>query len=670
MTEKQKKPTTRKKKPEGTGHPLMSNLSESVAATTPTRRNRSSSIERTDKYAHIDQGLVPFRYGSVKNKSAISVREAVVLCQKAYYNFSIFRNTIDVMTEFTCTDIYYEGGSKKSRSFFEALYKKINVYELMDKFFREYYRSGNVFVYRFDAKLKASDLKRINQTFGAKGGKKEIPFKYIILNPADVQVSGTLSFSEGRYFKVLSDFELERLKKPQTEEDLKIVEGLEPETKKLLKNSSLQELSMPLHHDKVSAIFYKKMDYEPFSVPMGYPVLEDLNHKAELKKMDMAIARTVQQAILLVTMGAEPDKGGVNQKNLQEMQKLFENQSVGRVLIADYTTKAQFVIPQISDILDPKKYEQVNKDINAGLNNILTGVGGSGEKFANHQAKVEVFIARLRQARKTFLNDFLTPEIKRIAKEVGFKNHPTPKFNEINLRDNTQKYRVYTRMAELGLLTPEELFEALDTNRLPDKESSMDSQKKYIHDRDEGLYFPLVGGQPIDNPAMEDWEPQEVVHPELQKKESPAPKKPAPGKPKDNSTTKPNSGRPPGTNSPQTTKEISPVGASERSFSFDLVKENMLKAQKLESKVASYLRKKHSVKRLNKNQKEVAEQISNVIIANEKPEDWVEAVDQYCDTPTDKNHDQVEEIRAVAYEHQLGDYLAGILYHSVIKEKE
>ena len=115
---------------------------------------------------------------------------------------------------------------------------------------------------------------------------------------------------------------------------------------------------------------------------------------------------------------------------------------------------------------------------------------------------------------------------------------------------------------------------------------------------------------------------------------------------------------------------MSSISASERSFSFDLVRENMLKAQKLESTVASFLRKKHKVKRLNKNQKAVAEQISNIIIANEKPKDWVKTVNQYCDAPVDKNHDQVEEIRGVAYEHQLGDYLASILYHSVIKEKE
>ena len=80
---------------------------------------------------------------------------------------------------------------------------------------------------------------------------------------------------------------------------------------------------------------------------MGFPVLEDINYKYELKKMDMAISRTMQQAILLITMGSEPEKGGINQKNLTAMQELFKNESVGRVLIADYTTKAEFIVPKI-----------------------------------------------------------------------------------------------------------------------------------------------------------------------------------------------------------------------------------------------------------------------------------------------------------------------------------
>ena len=121
---------------------------------------------------------------------------------------------------------------------------------------------------------------------------------------------------------------------------------------------------------------------------MGYPVLEDINWKQrEMKKMDMAVARTMQQAILLVTMGAEPEKGGVNQRNLEAMQQLFENESVGRVSISDYTTEAKFVIPDIGNLLGPQKYEVVENDIQMGLNNILVG----GEKFANQAIKTGIF---------------------------------------------------------------------------------------------------------------------------------------------------------------------------------------------------------------------------------------------------------------------------------------
>ena len=125
-----------------------------VADSTQMRRNSAAGIVRTDRFKNIDEGLIPFRYSTgVKNASNMNVRDAVILCQKAYYNFAIFRNTIDLMTEFSCSTLYFKGGSQKSRDFFDALFKKINIYDLQDKFFREYYRSGNVFLYRFDTKV-------------------------------------------------------------------------------------------------------------------------------------------------------------------------------------------------------------------------------------------------------------------------------------------------------------------------------------------------------------------------------------------------------------------------------------------------------------------------------------------------------------------------------------
>jgi hypothetical protein len=653
------------------GEPLMTSTAshESLASHVGTsyRRNKAGSIERTDKFKNIEDGLIPFKAYSGAGSSGVSIRDAVILCQKAYYNFSVFRNTIDLMTEFSTSEIFFEGGSKKSRNFFESLFNKVNIWDLQDRFFREYYRSGNVFLYRFDAKLKPADVKKITQTFGGKTSKVEIPYRYVVLNPADISVAGSLNFNQTKkYHKVLTDYELEKIRNPKTQEDSEIYDALPEATKKAIKNSPLaNSVTIELDGERFSAIFYKKQDYEPYAVPMGYPVLEDLNHKAELKRMDMAITRTVQQAILIVTMGTEPDKGGINQENLAKMQALFENQSVGRVLIADYTTEAKFVIPQVSDILDPKKYEVVNADINAGLNNMLTGVGSSGEKFANQQGKVEVFIARLRQARKTFLNDFLLPEVKRVSKVLGFKNYPVPKFEEILLRDNTQKYRVYTRMAELGLLTPEELFKALNTNRLPNEEDSHEAQKKYIDDRDDGLYFPLVGGSPVDNPAMEKWTPQEVAHPELQKQNvPPAAKKPTEDTTKKSQTTSPNNGRPSGTDG------VPQERASKGKFNLEQVKDNIIKSQDLEKKVEKELRKTHKKTRLSKAQKEVAKTIGEIIAVNEAPEDWGASVSKYCKTPTDQNEKQVKAVEEIAFEHQLDMFMASMLYHSKAKEQK
>lgn len=616
---------------------MMTSFASSPYTTTNqssrTRRNVGGQIERTNRFENIDNGLIPFKYSKgVNNKSSLNVKDAVVLCQKAYYNFSVFRNIIDLMTEFSSTNIYFTGGSKKSRDFLEALFKKIDMQSFLDKFFREYYRSGNVFIHRFDTKIQPDDLKRITQTYGtsslvsaAEGGT--LPSRYIILNPADIQMGGNISFFSGTYYKVLSDYELERLKNPKTEEDKEVYDSLDEDTKKALKQRNIGMISIKLDQEKVIPVFYKKQDYEPFSVPMGFPVLEDINWKAEMKKMDMAITRTTNQAILLITMGSELKDGSlnVNQRSIETMQKLFENQSVGKVLVSDYTTTAKFVIPDIANILDPKKYQVVNQDIQMGLNNILIGE----EKFANTSIKVQVFIERLKQGRDAFINQFLAPEIKRVCKSLGFKNYPEPNFQEIELKDKTTWNRVVAQLLQYGILTADEGLEAIESGRLPEPEESIESQKKFKELKDEGYYTPLIGGG-------------------NQKEEE---------------------GRPGGSKSPQTTKKVSPVGENTtggEKFSVERIKENLLLAQKLESEVQEQLKAKYDNKRVTNKIRNISDDICRVVMANESPEEWIEKAADYIVNPIDTNHNKVKEIQSIACKHQLDDYLASILYVSKI----
>ena len=126
--------------------PLVAGEALASQNVTSVRRNIGASIERTDRFKNIDDGLIPFKYntggyGYNGGYSSMDVRDAVILCQKAYYNVAVFAQVINLMTEFSVGDVFLREGSSKSRDFFNALFDKINLNNFQDQFFREYYRS-------------------------------------------------------------------------------------------------------------------------------------------------------------------------------------------------------------------------------------------------------------------------------------------------------------------------------------------------------------------------------------------------------------------------------------------------------------------------------------------------------------------------------------------------
>jgi hypothetical protein len=612
---------------------------------TTVRRNAASTISRTDKYANIEGGVIPFAYGGALGKysSTISIRDAIILCQKAYYNFSIFRNTIDLMTDFTCSSIYFTGGNSQSLKFFKAWGERVNLWKLQDMFFREFFRSGNVFLYKLNAEFSKDDMMLISEITAAEN--QDIPIRYIVLNPADIQSIGSASFVSPRYVKVLNDFEIQVMTNPQTDEDKELAKRIQEfgEIRQGGKmNQANQFLVFNLDPNRVKAVFYKKQDYEPFSVPMGFPVLEDINWKQELKNIDMAISRTVQQAILLVTMGND-EVGMPSKEQIVNLRKIFENESVGRILVTDYTTNIKFVIPEIGQILDPKKYEVVDRDIRYGLNNVLVG----DEKYSNTSTKVEVFLSRLKHAREAFLNQFLIPEMKDISKKLGFKSMPTARFTDADFRDDANLTRIYTRLVELGALTPEEGMTAIQTGRLPLPEESVESQKKFVELQDEGLYQPLLNKVP--QPSSGDSKPEEK-------------------KPK---TPNNMPGRPVGTGTPKTVNRIGKIGGSDEEkpqpkLSAKKLAENLVKFDSLISNIEESLKKSYNKNRLSKDQKGIIKEVAETIATNETPDKWNESIASYINSPV-KVTDNMSKVDEISEKHSVDRKTAILLLHSEIE---
>lgn len=628
----------------------VANASTSSSSTpTRSRKNSIHFSKKKNRFENIRQGMLPYQVSS----DGVNVRDAIELCQKAYGNVPIFRNAIDIMAELANSPIYVEGGNEASKTFVEKWFSKINLWGLKDQYFREYYRSGNIFLYRIDGKFTAEDFVRLNKIYGSDNFIKKdyLPIRYILLNPYDIVATRSTSFNKKIYKKILSEYELERLQNPSTKEDKEILQGLPLDVQKKIKQGgwSKDGISIDLDSNKLSHSFYKKQDYEPFAIPFGFPVLDDINWKIELKKIDQAISRTIENVILLITMGAEPEKGGINPQNIQAMQSLFQNESVGRVLVADYTTKAEFILPDIGKIIGPDKYQIVNEDIRQGLQNVIVG----DEKYKNTQVKAEIFLERLKEARQSFIHNFLQPQIKLVCQHMGFKTYPTAKFEEIDIKDEVQLQRVVTRLIEMGILTPEQGISAIKTGIYPRAEDIEPAQERYIEKRKEGMYNPLVGGLPmvdVDGDGNIDTVPTQQDG-----------EKSGGGKPS-------GSGRPVGR--PKGTTGIPRSVNAEKTFSRKEIQETIYSIEELSAHAKDRLMKKHKIQKLSDQQNEMIEELCKSVICSKEKSQWKRAVTS-CINDFEKisKLNINNEITEVSEEHSLEIYPAAILYHSSKKKK-
>ncbi len=608
--------------------PLNPKFGEYLSVSSEGRKNRSADAGPDSQFANISNLFSPYFSTSSSNSSNtsnLSPQDVVVLCQKAYYGVATIKRVVDTLQYFCTSRIFLKGGNAKSRKFYDSYFKAIKLESFQSKFFLEYWRSGSNFIYKIKGKIQKKDLEELQNFSEAKLNKVELPVQYIILNPTDIVFNSSAFFSTGLYEKKLNGYEIQRLKNPQTLHEKQIYNALSKEVKEQIeraKRSSSTTITLPLKSEEVIIVFNNKQDYESFAIPPIYPVLDDVEHKMQLKKMDQTIAKTCQQAVLHVALGYEDKQGNYHypEEAANKLEEIFASEDVGKVLITDFTAKIQFILPQIGDLLDPKKYTVVNQDIHEGLMDIVFGGGGGGEKFSNLNAKIKVFIERIKKARQAFLTEFLMPEMEIIGREMGFKAIPSVEFEEIDLEDNINYYRIIARLGEVGMLTPQEVFTAFDSGQLPTPEESVLNQEEFQKLKKKGLYQPILENKPAE-PGME--------------------------------------GRPGGTSSPQTTKKVSPMGTQ---ASIDILKENTVKFDKMKFELESHFKNEHSLESLSSTQKSFVDDLSLSIALNSTPDNWLSQIESYAKNGPQTNVERKKAIEFFATENNLSVASAVLVY--------
>lgn len=589
--------------------------------------NWAPQIGEQQRFSNIMQGIMPFSQAN----GYYDVNVAINLAVLAYFNVALVRNAINLMQDFSVSPLHIKCSNKTVKTFITKWFESIQLPNLMSQFFLEYYRSGNVFLYKFSGKIEDDKFQKLKTAFAA-AKTPELPIRYIILNPMQIYLQ-VGPMNKSTYSKMLSTFEIERLQNPQTPEDKAMLKSFPPDIQKQIKqNAPRPFLFVPLDTSRLFYAFYRKQDYEPLAIPMVFPVLADIDFKLAMKQADLSLLRQLEQVFLLVTSGDRRDEHnpGIDPRKIANLQSIFSNQTIGRTLVADYTTEAKWVNPDLKDLLGHDKYTQVDMDIKEGLGSAFFGA----EKFASAAIKAKIFVESLREGRRVFLDNFLRPEVKKVCEALGFKNIPILEFEDVNIEDQSAVQRVYTQMAQLGLLTDGELNQAIKTGILPEKEESLEHQKDYKKERDQGLYQPLVGGAKDAGAGA--------------------------------------NGRPTGSGKPMPKKKVGPIGTSRGSYRFSMkaIAANVSQMVDIQNAVEAAYKKAAKLKKLTPEQEAVALAVAKSIVVNEPAAKWQESVASYVKEPKNMPEEIGAELDEIGATFDTDGWTAIALYHSKIEQTE
>lgn len=441
------------------------------------------------------QGLISGKYASLYtgfsgdgSMASMSFSEMVRLCQLAYFNNGTVGNVIDIMQEFSSAGLDFISTKKASKEAIFTWSDAVGLRGFIDQIFLEYYRSGNVIIYRFEGALPA-----LIQGGGMSiAPNTKIPVRYTLLNPANIKVSFGL-FGNVSYQIVIPAVEVQKLLEA-LKKDPEAVSSYPAEFKEILSQNvgrrGTQDAMVTLNPDNLITLFRKKQPYECYAVPFLARVLDDIDFKRELRNMDRAISRVVARMLIHVKIGKDdkfPSKASID-----NISNMLANPSTSTYLVTDHMVDIAQHFPDVASMLDPRKYEAVNRDILQALGISAAATGDGAGSFSNNFLGIKVLVERIQDGRSQVMDSFLIPEVNRVAKALRLKVDIIPNILGVDLNDEKEWAKIYSRLGELGVFSPQSVIESIRDRRLPTYTEEVERQGEAKELRDKGLFQPVL----------------------------------------------------------------------------------------------------------------------------------------------------------------------------------
>lgn len=397
-------------------------------------------------------------------------KQIIATCMTAYDKVGPVRNIIDLMGDFGSQGIRLVHKNKSIEKFYQAWFKKVRGPERSERFLNNLYRSGNVIIKRSKAKIKQKDADLFKRGIASTDldivqdelvQKKEIPWRYTLLNPLLVDVVGEeiAAFTGKVFYKIkLPQKVVSMIQNPRDQFELGMINSIPQDILDIARDNRKE---IKLGDDKVLVYFYKKDDWQVWANPMTYAILDDLITLEKMKLADLAALDGAISHIRIWKLGSLQHELFPTSAALQKLADLLLNNVGGGAmdLVWGPDLEIEETSTDIHKFLGNAKYDAVLTAIYAGMGvpPTLTGASQNGG-YTNNFVSLKTLVERLRYGRSR-LNDFWENEIEIVRKAMGFREPAQIVYDNLNLSEESSEKALWIRLAEEDIISYESIRE-------------------------------------------------------------------------------------------------------------------------------------------------------------------------------------------------------------------
>jgi|TARA_B100000085_G_scaffold162309_1_gene147662 hypothetical protein len=431
-----------------------------------------------DYYAFRPEEQVPRRQKSI-----------IKMCMDAYDKVGIVRNIIDLMGDFGCQGIQVVHENKSVEKFGQQWFKRISGKERSERFLNNFYRTGNVFIYRSYAEITpeiSKYIKSLASDITVKIPNIEqavVPWRYNFFNPLTMDMkNGTVSMFIGKKnYALTANTFFDNFKDGTI--PVKVLETLPVEVKNAIRK---QERKIDLDPERLSIHHYKKDDWQQWAHPLVYAILDDIIMLEKMKLADLAALDGAISNIRLWTLGDFDNKILPTKEGINKLRNILASNTGGGTmeLVWGPELKFQESNSQVYKFLGSEKYQSVLNSIYAGLGvpPTLTGMANNGGGFTNNFISLKTLMERLQYGRDE-LTRFWTQELEMVRKAMGFRKPFHVVYDQMSLSDEASEKNLLLQLADRDIISHETVLErfkevpAVEKVRLKREDKARDADK-------------------------------------------------------------------------------------------------------------------------------------------------------------------------------------------------